>query len=1562
MLHRIVLSIIALAVAISLQAQSPQKFKFQAVARDASGVPYASENIAVRVSLVREGVSGLVDYAERHEVTTSPLGVFDLEIGGGVALSGMFEDADWALYPYYLKIDIDPDGGSSYLNLGTSQLLSVPYAIYASQSGSGGGGDPTDELQNLIYNPATQTLTLTDGNSVTLSFPGGGSDDQQLTLSGTTLSIEDGNSVDLATLQDGVNDADADPTNELQVLDLNGTQLYISDGNNVDLAPILPPGGTDDQELSLSGTNLTIEDGNSVDLSILQDGVNDADSDPTNEIETWSTLQGIPADIADGDDTDDADSDPTNELQDISFDVNTNELTISGGSTVTLPSGGTDADADPTNELQVLDLNGTQLYISDGNNVDLAPILPPGGTDDQELSLSGTNLTIEDGNSVDLSILQDGVNDADSDPTNEIETWSTLQGIPTDIADGDDTDDADADPTNELQDISFDVNTNELTISGGSTVTLPSGGTDADADPTNELQVLDLNGTQLYISDGNNVDLAPILPPGGTDDQELSLSGTNLTIEDGNSVDLSILQDGVNDADSDPTNEIETWSTLQGIPADIADGDDTDDADADPTNELQDISFDVNTNELTISGGSTVTLPSGGTDADADPTNELQVLDLNGTQLYISDGNNVDLAPILPPGGTDDQELSLSGTNLTIEDGNSVDLSILQDGVNDADADPTNEFQVLDLNGTQLYISDGNNVDLAPILPPGGTDDQELSLSGTNLTIEDGNSVDLSILQDGVNDADSDPTNEIETWSTLQGIPADIADGDDTDDADADPTNEFQVLDLNGTQLYISDGNNVDLAPILPPGGTDDQELSLSGTNLTIEDGNSVDLSILQDGVNDADSDPTNEIETWSTLQGIPADIADGDDTADADADPANELQSLSLTGNQLSLSNGGGNVDLSGVGGSTVWNDNAGGIHYTSGKVGIGTDTPFADLDIQGENTYAELHSISGGSNGNATLNLLTDDDISNNLLITKVTPLPLLPVDAPIDYSNQALIESGENTWGLTFSALGTNPMRFYTNEKLGMFLADNGRLGIGTSAPQTEMHLLGSDARLTLQAETEDNLIALSLSSYPEFTGTRDLNLSLYPGSNTFDFEDGTSSEDAAVMNAGADVSRLVLNADGGPLHLMTEGQTRLHATTQGKIGFGVIDPFYDFHYKGPFGGTQMALDADEGNNARLILRRDINPFTGTEKYFELNLIPANTFGTFTDGTFLGNTALLESGEEVDRMAVNADNGPLHLMTGGSTRFLISNNGNIGMGVSDPQDELHLDGDLRLDGDSPSIQFHKNGTWAGYFFHDGTDLTLGNISNNKILLQTNGVNTGVLDNTGLALNRGDHYLKVGNFGPGSSPRIEASNNGTPDVFSILADGVSISKTGSVTSTPYVLRVVEESTPYGLDIFHSDSENHWELYTSSTGDLRLYSNNTFRGAFDAASGAYTEVSDRRFKTNVQPINGVMADIMALKPYRYQYKDNNPEQKESLGFVAQEVASLFPELVQEQKGDRDGGVLSLNYSGFSVLAIHALQEQQKVIEQQQSELEKQAGQLKSLEARLEQLEALLKE
>ncbi len=199
-MKRLLLSLCSLFLAAGLFAQAPSGFKFQAVARDVDNNAMATENIAVRVSLLKGGPSGSVSYSERHEVTTTDLGVFDLHIGNGVGLSGDMTTIDWGGDNYYLKVDIDPDGGTSYINLGASQLLSVPYAMYATSAGSGGGGgNPTDELQNLIYDPTSQTLTLTDGNSVTLQVGDGGGMPQSLSFDNNSrmLTISEGNTIEI---------------------------------------------------------------------------------------------------------------------------------------------------------------------------------------------------------------------------------------------------------------------------------------------------------------------------------------------------------------------------------------------------------------------------------------------------------------------------------------------------------------------------------------------------------------------------------------------------------------------------------------------------------------------------------------------------------------------------------------------------------------------------------------------------------------------------------------------------------------------------------------------------------------------------------------------------------------------------------------------------------------------------------------------------------------------------------------------------------------------------------------------------------------------------------------------------------------------------------------------------------------------------------------------------------------------------------------------------------------------------------------------------------------------
>jgi hypothetical protein len=290
--------------------------------------------------------------------------------------------------------------------------------------------------------------------------------------------------------------------------------------------------------------------------------------------------------------------------------------------------------------------DNTASGLSANNTQDAIDALAAGGTidtDNQALVLTGDLLTIQDGaGSIDLSGY---IDDADADATNEIQTISFDVGTnELSLSDGgvvtipSGGTDADADPTNEFQTLSFDVGTNELSLSDGNAITIPSGGTDADADPTNEIQTISFDATsnEISLTDGGTI----TIPSGGTD------------------------------ADADPTNEFQTLSFDVGTnELSLSDGNSITipsggtDADADPTNELQTISFDAASNEISLTDGGTITIPSGGTDADADPTNEFQTLsfDAGTNELSLTDGNTISI----PTGGTD------------------------------ADADPTNEIQTI---------------------------------------------------------------------------------------------------------------------------------------------------------------------------------------------------------------------------------------------------------------------------------------------------------------------------------------------------------------------------------------------------------------------------------------------------------------------------------------------------------------------------------------------------------------------------------------------------------------------------------------------------------------------------------------------------------------------------------------------------------------------------------------------------------------------------------------------------------------------------------------------------
>ncbi len=121
-------------------AQAPQNFNYQAVARNASGNVLASQPVGIQITLHQTTPTGTVVYSETHAPTTTSIGLMNLSIGAGTVTSGTFNTIDWAAGPYYVEIGMDATGGTSYVSMGTQQLLSVPYALYAENSAPGPAG------------------------------------------------------------------------------------------------------------------------------------------------------------------------------------------------------------------------------------------------------------------------------------------------------------------------------------------------------------------------------------------------------------------------------------------------------------------------------------------------------------------------------------------------------------------------------------------------------------------------------------------------------------------------------------------------------------------------------------------------------------------------------------------------------------------------------------------------------------------------------------------------------------------------------------------------------------------------------------------------------------------------------------------------------------------------------------------------------------------------------------------------------------------------------------------------------------------------------------------------------------------------------------------------------------------------------------------------------------------------------------------------------------------------------------------------------------------------------
>jgi hypothetical protein len=313
---------------IVLMGQPAEKMSYQAVIRDPSQQLVRERSIGIRVSILKGSETGMVVFQETYNPNpiSNQNGLVTLEIGGGVAITGTFENIDWTVGPFFLKTEYDLDGGTSYSIAGTMQILSVPYSLYAKKAGK------VDHLQ----------LGDIEGVDVLGAQPG-----QVLKWDGfewkPSTDISNGGTADNWGSQYVETEIDiagigteANPLTIARQGALTG-QLLKWTGSSWE-----PEDDDDGQTIDLNGYELTISNGNMVEL-------------PEPPVYTAGSGISIQNDVI----SNTGDGDETNELQTLSIAGNVLSLSDQGGS-VTIPS-----DLNGTNN-RIVKFDGQQKGINSG--------------------------------------------------------------------------------------------------------------------------------------------------------------------------------------------------------------------------------------------------------------------------------------------------------------------------------------------------------------------------------------------------------------------------------------------------------------------------------------------------------------------------------------------------------------------------------------------------------------------------------------------------------------------------------------------------------------------------------------------------------------------------------------------------------------------------------------------------------------------------------------------------------------------------------------------------------------------------------------------------------------------------------------------------------------------------------------------------------------------------------------------------------------------------------------------------------------------------------------------
>ncbi len=390
---------------------------------------------------------------------------------------------------------------------------------------------------------------------------------------------------------------------------------------------------------------------------------------------------------------------------------------------------------------------------------------------------------------------------------------------------------------------------------------------------------------------------------------------------------------------------------------------------------------------------------------------------------------------------------------------------------------------------------------------------------------------------------------------------------------------------------------------------------------------------------------------------------------------------------------------------------------------------------------------------------------------------------------------------------------------------------------------------------------------------------------------------------------------------PINFITNNVTRMSLTPTGQLGIGTSAPEGNLHI---FRGSAGTVTANP--NAPLVVENS------TDNFINL-LTPSNK----SSAILFGNPLLAEDGGIIYNNPTTVRG--FQFNTSNITRMVLTNSGSLGVGITNPKGPLHVFSGISGITPLPSSIITESG------------------SNNFIsLLAPSSKETGILFATGTSNQDGAIV-----FNNPAVPHGMQFNTAGITRMTVTANGRLGIGTIAPSTEMHLLHGDGENSTHGLRLQNNGANGvNWTLYASnSDGDLDLFAKNNLIGFFDDASGDYSSLSDARRKKDIEKSPDILDKVLQLDVKKYHFLESKSADKKHYGMIAQDVEKIFPEVVYHKKMDgNEGDLYTMNYSAFGVLAIKAIQEQQKKIEEQERTNEKQQNIIERQQATIEKLQS----